>query len=409
MIKNCLKIVIALLSLFLVVLIIAPSAFSGVLLGPKKYQRTSGSPNTYTDTFQAAAGSGSLIIHNGDSAGNNRVSSAVIYLNGKTIFSPSDFNQKVYNLQKSVQLNSGTNAIVIELRSKPGSYITVAVVDMRSIDLTITSPSDGASVIGSSVMVKGTVVNYAGAETGVTVNGVIATLFNNEFAVNQIPPTEGLNKITVSATDADGTTVKKSITVNAANAINYIKLSAYPESGTAPLEVTLKINGTFSITNPAITATGPGAVEQIAGTNPDEYIYKLNTEGIYYFTVQAIGPDENTYSDTIAVTALSLAFIDAKLKNIWQAMKEALSQQDIDGAILYFTSDTQGMYKKLFSGLEADLPNIVNELNTTQINLISLKNNKAIYEIVVARDGNTYSFPLQFRQDNNGIWKIRRY
>ncbi|HDQ03894.1 MAG TPA: hypothetical protein ENN23_04900, partial [Deltaproteobacteria bacterium] len=109
MIKKHLNIVIALLSLFLVALIMTPSVFSGTLLGPKKYQRTSGSPNTYTDAFHAAAGSGSLIIQNGDSAGNNRVSSAVIYLNGKIIFSPGDFNQNVYNLQKYVQLNSGIN------------------------------------------------------------------------------------------------------------------------------------------------------------------------------------------------------------------------------------------------------------------------------------------------------------
>jgi len=284
MIKKHLNIVIALLSLFLVALIMTPSVFSGTLLGPKKYQRTSGSPNTYTDAFHAAAGSGSLIIQNGDSAGNNRVSSAVIYLNGKIIFSPGDFNQNVYNLQKYVQLNSGINTILIELRSKPGSYITVAVADMRSIDLTITSPSDGASVIGSSVMVKGTVVNSAGAETGVTVNGVIASLFNNEFVANQIPLTEGLNKITVSATDVDGTTVNKSITVNAAIATNYIKLSASPESGTAPLEVTLRISGTVSIVNPVITSTGPGTVEQIDATNPDEYRYKLYGRYVLFYS-----------------------------------------------------------------------------------------------------------------------------
>jgi len=104
-----------------------------------------------------------------------------------------------------------------------------------------------------------------------------------------------------------------------------------------------------------------------------------------------------------------LAFIDARLKNIWQSMKEALSRQDIDGVILYFASDSQRVYKKLFNGLKANLPDIVNELNSAQINLISLKNNKAIYEIVVVRNGNTYSFLLQFIQDNNGIWKIRRY
>ena len=78
-----------LLSLILTTFIITATASSGILFGPKKYQRTSGPPNKYTDTFQAAGRNGSLIVKNGDAGSNSRVTSAVIYLNGKEIFGPA--------------------------------------------------------------------------------------------------------------------------------------------------------------------------------------------------------------------------------------------------------------------------------------------------------------------------------
>jgi DNA-binding beta-propeller fold protein YncE len=145
-----------------------------------------------------------------------------------------------------------TSANGTSIASNDGTFKTIG-----HIDITINSPAAGASINSNSVIVTGSIANAANIETGVTVNGVAAALINNQFAINNVPLTEGQNTITVTATDTNGTTATKSIIVNAANIVNYIKLSAYPESGAAPMEVTLRINGTFSIANPVITSTGP--------------------------------------------------------------------------------------------------------------------------------------------------------
>ncbi len=174
------------------------------------------------------------------------------------------------------------------------------------------------------------------------------------------------------------------------------------------MEVTLRINGSFSIANPAITPTGPGTVEQLTSDNPDEYKYRITTEGIYYFTAQVTGPDNNVYQDTVAVTVLSTQ-VDALLRGKWEGMKTALSNQDINGAILNFASDTQSSYSKLFTGLKSVLASYAAELYATQVNLISIENNKATYKILVTRDGTAFSFYLLFIQDYNGIWKIWKY
>ena len=199
--------------------------------------------------------------------------------------------------------------------------VTVMVNTVSKIDITITWPAEGAFVTGSSVMVEGTVNNSFGNETGITVNRMnIASLSGNTFAVNRVPLIEGVNTITVTAVDTIGTTATKSITVNATTAANYIRLTAYPESSMAPMGVNLRINGSFSIVNPVITPQGPATVEQLVSDNPDEYKYRIATEGLYYFTAQVTGPDNNVYQDTVAVTALSPQ-IDALLRGKWEEMR----------------------------------------------------------------------------------------
>src|SRR3954471_5744585 len=90
----------------------AQSGGSGVqIFGPKQYVRTTGAPNQYTDTFAVPAWVVSpykLHIQNGDPSGSNRISSATITVNGTQVAGPSDFNQNVAALDRTVTLTAQT-------------------------------------------------------------------------------------------------------------------------------------------------------------------------------------------------------------------------------------------------------------------------------------------------------------
>ncbi len=182
-----------------------------------------------------------------------------------------------------------------------------------SITLAIGSPSNGDTINKPSVTVKGAIINTTGNETGVTINGIVATVYGSQFIVNSVPLTEGSNTITVTATDTAGTTVTSSITVNALTTGDYIKLSSNIDSGTLPLEVTLKIDGSFSITQSNLNITGPVQPE-ILSSSPDEYKIKFIAEGIYYVTASAVDPDNITYQDTIAIIVMNKNQLDMLLK-----------------------------------------------------------------------------------------------
>jgi len=111
------------------------------VFGPHRYLRTEGAKDIFTDEFSAAQGEGALIVKNGNYSGDRRiedsVSSATVIVNGEQILGPNDFNKYSYLLEASVNLNE-VNTLVVELASKPESYITVEVteeIDLPTVDI----------------------------------------------------------------------------------------------------------------------------------------------------------------------------------------------------------------------------------------------------------------------------------
>ncbi len=275
------------------------------------------------------------------------------------------------------------------------------------IGITIASPADGANIGGNSVTVTGSVSNAANVETGITVNGLAAALYNNQFTVNSVPLNAGQNTITVTATDIKGATASKSITVNAEIPTNFIKLSVYPESGVAPMEVSLRINGTFSISNPTITFTGSGTVEQDITDDTEEYKYKITTEGIYNFTAQVTGPDGSTYSDTVAINVLPLAQTDAMFRAKWTSLTDALQRGDTASALILVMPSRRANYEIVFNLLKDQWVSIT--ASYLSFTLISMEDSIAKYELAALKNGKTYVYQIDFKKDASGLWFIDEF
>ncbi len=116
---------------------------------------------------------------------------------------------------------------------------TATVTVENPFVLAIISPTDGATVDGNHVFVQGTFLNSTGNETGITVNGVLALIYEGQFAANQVPLAEGANTLTVTATDSAGHRYSREIRVHADTSADALTISADPQSGAAPLETVL--------------------------------------------------------------------------------------------------------------------------------------------------------------------------
>ena len=224
--------------------------------------------------------------------------------------------------------------------------ITVTVIS--AISLQITSPNEGEIISRPDTLVRGIVTNVTGQETGVTVNGVVAIVYGNQFVANHVPLHEGENTITATATDTGGNSITTSITLYAETTGDYIRITADTESGISPLETTLRIDGSFSFTESSLTYTGPGEVEFLESTS-EECRVRMTVEGVYYFTAEVTNGQSIAYTDTIAVVVLNQAELDALLRAKWEGMKTALSQNDIDDAVSYFSSFSKENYREMFT------------------------------------------------------------
>ena len=209
-------------------------------------------------------------------------------------------------------------------------------------------------------------------------NGIPAAVYGNQFVVNHIPLDEGINTITATATDSTGNTASTQVTVSAIANDNYIRLRPNLESGIAPLELTLSIDGSFSFDEAEVSVTGPSQPD-LLDSNENEYRFAMAVEGIYSFTVSVTAPDGNVYQDTVAIPVMNTTQMDNLLRGKWEGIRTALANQHIDTAVNYFVEETKPHYHDIFTALDAHMPQIAQDMEDIQ--RIYVRGNAAKYRI----------------------------
>lgn len=149
-------------------------------------------------------------------------------------------------------------------------------LDKTSPSLTVTSPSNGANIYVSSVMINGTVTDELSGIADVKCNGITATIIGSSFscAVSLMP---GSNSINISAADVAGNvstslrpliyTRAPTIKITSPAGLSYLNISPTTVTGTVDdgaATVTINsiqaavVNGAFSVALPL--AEGPNLI-----------------------------------------------------------------------------------------------------------------------------------------------------
>jgi hypothetical protein len=211
------------------------------------------------------------------------------------------------------------------------------------ISVYVDAPVNGATVSGPDVTVTGAVVSSIGAETGVTVNGINATLSGSRFVANHVPLQSGANSLSVTATDVNDLTAATTLSATQITG-NYLRIVPNVTSGTAPLNISLRLNGSFIITNPTFTTSGPVPLA-LTTTDGTVYIGMIPFEGTYTVTASAAGTDGQQCSDTVTFTVLSTNQLQTLLQGKWNGIKGRISAKDINGIVAYLPIFLQAEYR----------------------------------------------------------------
>ena len=101
------------------------------------------------------------------------------------------------------------------------------------------------------------------------------------------------------------------------------------------------------------------------------------------------------------------ANIDKDLKAIWVSMINRLSEGDIDGALGYITYSSRWKYKKQFTSVKDNLPELSSKIR--KIEPVYIKNDEAKYRARIGNVDDEYTHYVWFRKDIFGIWKIEKF
>ena len=111
------------------------------------------------------------------------------------------------------------------------------------------------------------------------------------------------------------------------------------------------------------------------------------------------------------LTEQEIKSLDSELRLIFKKMSEALKNGDIETALTYFHHWSKERHRKMFSALPLDmLKKAASEKQ--ELHLLPFReqwlSDRVRYDIFTIRNGQKFSFPLTFAQDQ-GEWKIYDY
>ena len=208
------------LTLILFLLIASGAARAGTFnaFGPQQYPRGPGGPITVSSSFSILNPNTQYTLH----VQNSGVSSAVISVNGAQVLGPSDFNPNVTTIDRPVSLQLN-NEIDVQLRSAPGSSLTITIIGVDNDPPVITASAAPAAD------------SFGWNNTNVVVT---VTCFDKTSGVASCPApvtvsTEGANQVVSgTATDRAGNTASTSITINLDKTPPTITPAAVPAANT---------------------------------------------------------------------------------------------------------------------------------------------------------------------------------
>jgi hypothetical protein len=309
-----------------------------------------------------------------------------------------------------VPLINGPNAILVEATDLAGntgaSSITVTLA-LGSVVI-ITSPASGSVINTSPVFVEGVIDVPVGTEVGVTVNGVVAFVSGDQFAV-LVPVDETVTSLTATATDPAGSTGSDTIqiTVQPGTSEQTLLFRPSPAIGTAPLTVSFTLNSLEPITQFDLDLDGDGIVD-FQGTSLEGQTFSYPSPGLFFPVVTVTDDVGGINTATALVQVLDIDDLNVLLQSKWTSIKDSLRQGNIDDALDSIAEESRERYQGIFNTLSSELSQIDSIL--TYIQLVTVRGNQAEFTMLRTSSGSVErSFYILFVRDNDGIWRLRTF
>ncbi len=286
--------------------------------------------------------------------------------------------------------------------------VTTVVPPIPTVSVAITAPTAGAAVQSDHVLVRGTV--QGPPNTGVTINGVSATVHNGHFLANQVPLQSGGNTLTVQATSPMGQTATATVTVTSTGTSPTLELEASPDSGImgdfSPLPVTLmyRFHSSTPAHSLAMDFDGDGTFEFTEA--PPETILSggYATPGVQTARLRVTDQHGQDTTAEVGIVVHDVVAMDALFKGTWNSMNTALLAGNKAAALSFLTHRAREKYDRVFTPLLPDMAAVV--ATFTSFRGVSVAERYAEYALNRTLNGENRLFLLYFVKDGDGVWRL---
>jgi hypothetical protein len=275
--------------------------------------------------------------------------------------------------------------------------------------VSIQSPQAGGTLADDSAIVSGT---WAGpANTGITVNGVVAGVSGNQFFAT-VPLAAGLNTLNVVAKTGAGVQATASVQVTSSGA-SATRVTASPVQGLVPLQASFTIvsdrpiesvEGNFAV---GYRICGEGCFEpgKFSVTWPSDPLgFTYDKAGAYEALFNIRHTDGTLVTRSLRIVGQREQDIDAAVRAAWTGFSTALAARDKPAALAQLVPAAQARYTPVLDALEASLPSIASALSALQRAVTGA----SAAEYFVTRPGpnGSQAFLVYFTLDADGVWKL---
>jgi PKD repeat protein len=303
----------------------------------------------------------------------------------------------------SVVLKAGINAFSLTARDPAGNETTVPLrLVFNPVSVKITSPTTGATVSGGGVVVSGNLVGPA--NTGITVNGVVAQVVGTQFYAN-LSLLPGSNTLTVVATTPSGIQVTDSVSVVADSPAS-VEIVIEPQSGIAPLTVRIiaSSNTERSIAEVRLDANGDGTSDVVKNKPVDPLEYVYSTPGVYQPKITVTDSAGAASEHTLAIVVYDGQHMDQLFTALWDGMNSALAQGDSATPVSFLNDTARLKYQPVFEALKTHFPEII--ASYSSLNRVSISSDIGEYAVVRPNNGRNQLYLIYFLRDVDGVWRV---
>ncbi|HKS24381.1 MAG TPA: PKD domain-containing protein [Thermoanaerobaculia bacterium] len=386
--------------------------------GPKEYRLTGKSLQT-SESFSVPdpASSFTLVVRNGDAAGQHRIRSGSISVNGSPIVSQQDLGGDWPLIRKSVTLQSA-NTLSVDLRADAGDVVEVSIV--RQLDenacgphVFFSTPAENQTVTSGKIAVTGTATGVS--DLGIQVNDVVAQIDLSHagtpadpflwFAL--VPAAPGNVTLSARLTDGQRGSASASRSIVFAPTPEPLVLTAPLSVGVAPFQGLLQpfSSAPAAIQSYSIDFDGDGIVDASGTTLPAELSFTYQRPGLYQAVLRATDGNGVVTSAAAYVVVQSFASVDRIVVARWKQLQDALSRQDVDAAAALFAgAEAKQKYRDVFTALFARLPAIAQTIERPRA--ISIDGDTADYLVRRTENGRVMGYHMTFVRDVDGVWRI---